>query len=218
MERRRIVIGLVLLPVAAHSQPTAVVIAIEAVSKVLKDTGEALADFSNNLAKTLHNAFVIYDNVAARRDVAQLKKISQDMAISVATKQSLIVTSIDDYISYTRGTNGKPFPESDRDYAWQAIKENIETAVTGVRKLLSDVRDVDSKLVTNKAYLDMLESLGNRGLALDKLNRLANLPPPSTPDELTSLEGLSRNYRALLATAKSTIQELNAFIEARSKP
>jgi hypothetical protein len=191
----------------SHSQensPTSRAGMIRDASTLVSAAAEALRKVAEGLKTFVVTGYQGYSFVAAKQQHERLKDISARATSLATTKQALVVNSIDEYLA-------KPMPSASE---WRAVTKRIEQATVGVTELLRDIKAERSDLVLEEAYSKLLASLTSRNLML---NKLSQLPPPSTPEEREALAQLNVQYKLLLQAFATTIRELNAYILSAKK-
>jgi ABC-type transporter Mla subunit MlaD len=163
--------------------------AIEAGSKALQAFVETMKDVVASGARA-------YDAVAARRTRADLLMLTRSLTRFAAESNIRVVASIDEYLA-------KPDPTEDD---WRAVTRELSGALERLRELMARVEAEQSAFVATRAYREVLETLVQRRLLLEKL---AASPPPEGEAAMAELRRVNRRYKRLMKDLRAAIDALN---------
>ena len=155
-----------------------------------------------------------YEYVLAERTRARLKEISADSSWVLHDRQSALLQTVDQYIQAVRGIQSSHHTQDNKlrniETFWAEIRSSIAQRVHGIDLLLEDLANEQSDFVLEKAYQKLIATHASRKALL---NRLFELPPPTTDAELQEIERLSEEYKRLLKLFEDSIDELNEFLK-----
>lgn len=172
--------------------------AVEAVGAA----GDAIAKITDGIRHLVVTGAEGYNYVAAERERDRLKRLSARATNLGSVKQQIVVRSIDEYLKKSNPSQAD----------WDAVTDGIRNVIIGVKGLLDDVRNERSDFVLEESYSKFVSTLGSRALLLDKLE---NLPAPSTTEERAALAQINIEYKRLLTNFQEAITQLNAYLKQK---
>jgi hypothetical protein len=204
MNRRFLLLTLFTLPISVAAQSTAaarIAILTDLVNAIAA-AGKAISALTDGVKDVVVASSSAYDYIAAKRELNRLNDIVRRTGNLIASQNSLVVKSLDDYLEKKQPT------EAD----WETIAGNIGKTLTTVYELSSDIEQENGSFVNQDASLALKEAFAAR---VSILNRLSTMRPPFSSQERVALRQISKEYKVLIANARAAIKQLNTFIATK---
>lgn len=204
MNRRFLLLTLFTLPISVAAQSTAaarIAILTDLVNAIAA-AGKAISALTAGVKDVVVASSSAYDYIAAKRELNRLNDIVRRTGNLIASQNSLVVKSLDDYLEKKQPT------EAD----WETIAGNIGKTLTTVYELSSDIEQENGSFVNQDASLALKEAFAAR---VSILNRLSTMRPPFSSQERVALRQISKEYKVLITNARAAIKQLNIFIATK---
>jgi hypothetical protein len=204
MNRRFLLLTLFTLPISVAAQSTAaarIAILTDLVNAIAA-AGKAISALTAGVKDVVVASSSAYDYIAAKRELNRLNDIVRCTGNLIASQNSLVVKSLDDYLEKKQPT------EAD----WETIAGNIGKTLTTVYELSSDIEQENGSFVNQDASLALKEAFAAR---VSILNRLSTMRPPFSSQERVALRQISKEYKVLITNARAAIKQLNIFIATK---
>lgn len=204
MKRRSLLVMLVALPGVAFCQIGAVarIALLTDLVKALGAAGEAITKITEGFKSLVVAGKDSYNYVAAERERARLLDISRRTAQLIATQNVSVIEVIGQYLATPIKTQEN----------WSRVVVNLESTLSAVQTLLSDVQKEEGAFVLEPAYLTLNQVLSGRARLL---GQLATMPAPTSPEELALLSDANERYKLLVKSAREALVELNAYVKMK---
>jgi hypothetical protein len=168
------------------------------VAQALGSLGDAIVKITDGVKHLIETSSEGVDVILAENTKSRLKDLSA-RSTQFSVKQNIVVTqSIDDYLIH-------PTP-----MGWHDVTNSLSEVLTNGKSLLDDWHEERSDFILEDAYATISATLSSR---LNLLQKLVELPPPTTPDELTALSKINVQYKRLIEIFRNAIKELNAYLK-----
>ncbi len=204
MLRRTFLLATFLLPSLAWAQPGAVerIAILRDLVDAIGAAGEAISKLTAGFKDLVVTSAAGYKHVSAERERSHLIDISRRTGNLIVMQNVQVVQSLDEYVEIKH--------PSDED--WRQVVGNVNSTLTTVRALLSDVQSEKSDFVLEPAFATLNRTLAGR---VSLLQQLSQMGPPTTQGERKLLAQASEKYKVLIANAEQAVVELNAYVKAR---
>ncbi len=204
MLRRTFLLATFLLPSLAWAQPGAVerIAILRDLVDAIGAAGEAISKLTAGFKDLVVTSAAGYKYVSAERERSHLIDISRRTGNLIVMQNVQVVQSLDEYVEIKH--------PSDED--WRQVVGNVNSTLTTVRALLSDVQSEKSDFVLEPAFATLNRTLAGR---VSLLQQLSQMGPPTTQGERKLLAQASEKYKVLIANAEQAVVELNAYVKAR---
>jgi hypothetical protein len=170
------------------------------IAGLLGAAGDAIIKITDGIKHLITTGFSGYSYIAAERERKRLIELSALATDLSSTAQVRVVRSIDEYLE-----SSDPTPDD-----WFAVTQSIGWVLTMIGVLLDDIKKERSEFVLESAYQSLLRSLDSRFSLLDKLS---NVPPPTTEEERKEVKQISNKYKEMLTAFSEAIEQLNIYIK-----
>lgn len=202
MHRRNFTIALALSPllVRAEENSASRIAILTDLVDAIGAAGEAISKITAGFKDLVIAGKDSYKYVAAERERSRLIDISRRTATLIASQNSSLVASLDEYIA-------KRVPGEED---WAQVSKNVGITLLAVQELLSDVQNEDGSFVLEPAFLTLNQTLSSR---VSLLTRLTGMSAPRTKEERELLRRASANYKALIKNATDAVAQLNAYVK-----
>lgn len=166
-------------------------------------TGDAMVKLTNGMKHVIATGAEGYASLSARRERDRLVDLSARATNLASTKNVAVVSAIDEYLE-----RKQPTLED-----WESVKLHLRYVLGDIGTLLNDFREERSDLVLEPIYSEIISSFNSR---VTILNRLSQLPPPTTKSERDALFEINRQYKRLIAESQENINQLNTYISKKN--
>jgi hypothetical protein len=194
-----VAIFLVLPSIPAGADMTKVLILKEIV-EVLGAAGDSIAKVTDGIKHMIITGASGYDSVKARNTLSRLRDISARTSDLMTVQRIRVLNPIEEYLSH---------PDPSR---WPGVTDGLDEVLIKVKDVLGDVKKERSDFVLEAEYERMLVALSGRENILQKLMQIE---PPTSPEELSILREVHMEYERLVHNLREAKFALNEYIKAQ---
>jgi hypothetical protein len=217
IDRRRFIFSAVILSNIFYlPRGNAAVIDFVNVANALNEAATAVGKLGDSIAHLISLGGQGWDAASARIVRGRLEVISGRLQVFAALPNSRVTNHLDDFIRYQKVLMlhpvAPPFSErvnKEQSRDWEAVKKVFRDVLTEVKELFKSLEKENGNIVAMDFYQKLLDTLGERMEVLDKLSQL---PVPTSISELDALEDISKQYKILQTQLRRAITLLNEYL------
>jgi hypothetical protein len=208
MHRRLAIVSLAASPVVVLGQQTPDSrTLLTRLVQAIRAAAEALSRLATSFERASVDATISYSAPAAQRELSGLRALSRQTTGLIASNAATIET-LEEYMeSYNVGTATQS--------RWRNAIRRLESTLSAVKALISDVRRENSDFVLEPAFLTLSEALEQRSALLQSIS---GMPAPASREEILLLQEATGRYRELVANTRRSLTALNTYIRNRAMP
>ncbi len=196
-------------PPSVSQDPGPVVTTMQELVAMFGEASQSMADFRDLIGRQRSGEATGLDRDTAVSMRDTLFPLSADLQNLFVSQKVTLFAHIDMYVDCVGAGTCNAEDE------WEQVRSAMENILVRVNKVLGDVRRENSDFVLETTHLELMVTLQTRVVTLQKL---IDLPAPTTEAELALLTELRAHYVTLVEALAESIEELNAYIKSIGPP